>query len=238
MIPKKIHYIWFGGNPKNDLIKRCIASWKQYMPDYEIIEWNENNADLSQCSFAQDAYQAKKWAYVSDYVRFKVLAEQGGVYMDTDVELLKPIPENILAHTAFTGLELNGTLSPGCIYGCISQDPIAVKMVAHYQEATFDSEHLVSVNDRMMVLLGKDAPLQQKIQVIEGLSVYPWQYFSSYDQDVKEICIKPESIAVHHYLGTWVHPTLKRRIQNVLKKHLGVEGYRKVLHGIRKIRRK
>ena len=89
MIPKKIHYCWFGGKPLNKLGKKCLKSWKKHFPDYEIIEWNESNFDLNCCQYVKEAYEAKKWAFVSDYVRYKVLYEQGGVYFDTDVEVIK-----------------------------------------------------------------------------------------------------------------------------------------------------
>ena len=91
MIPKIIHYCWFGGNPLPELAQKCIASWKKYCPDYEIKEWNESNFDLNCCDYVREAYEAKKWAFVSDYARFWILYHEGGVYFDTDVEVLKPI---------------------------------------------------------------------------------------------------------------------------------------------------
>ena len=91
MIPKIIHYCWFGKNPLPPLVEKCIASWKLYCPDYEIICWNEERYDIHQCEFTEQAYQAGKWAFVADYVRLDVLVKYGGIYLDTDVELLKPI---------------------------------------------------------------------------------------------------------------------------------------------------
>ena len=90
-IPKTIHYCWFGGNPLSDLAIKCIESWKKYCPDYEIIQWNEQNFDVRQIPYSAQAYEAGKWAFVSDYARFKILYDHGGVYLDTDVELLKPL---------------------------------------------------------------------------------------------------------------------------------------------------
>ena len=94
-IPKIIHYCWFGGNPLPDIVQKCIESWKKYCPDYEIIKWDESNFDVNCCDYAKEAYEAKKWAFVSDYCRFYVLNKQGGIYLDTDVELIKPI-DNLL----------------------------------------------------------------------------------------------------------------------------------------------
>lgn len=92
-IPKKIHYCWFGRNPLTESAKKCIESWKKYCPEYEIIEWNENNFDLTENRYAREAYEQKKWAFVSDYARLKIVYEQGGIYMDVDVELIKPLDE-------------------------------------------------------------------------------------------------------------------------------------------------
>lgn len=105
MIPKIIHYCWFGGNPLPELAVKCIESWKKYCPDYEIKRWDESNFDLNCCDYVKEAYQAKKWAFVSDYVRFKVLYDEGGLYFDTDVELIKSI-DDILAHGPFMGVEI------------------------------------------------------------------------------------------------------------------------------------
>lgn len=105
MIPKIIHYCWFGGNPLPELAVKCIESWKKYCPDYEIKRWDESNFDLNCCDYVKEAYQAKKWAFVSDYARFKVLYDDGGLYFDTDVELIKPI-DDILARGPFMGVEI------------------------------------------------------------------------------------------------------------------------------------
>ena len=91
MIPKIIHYCWFGGNELSELAERCIESWKRYCPDYKIIEWNESNFDLDCSDFVKEAYQAKKWAFVSDYARLKIIYDHGGIYLDTDVEVIKPL---------------------------------------------------------------------------------------------------------------------------------------------------
>lgn len=105
MMPKIIHYCWFGGNPLPELAVKCIESWKKYCPDYEIKRWDESNFDLNCCDYVKEACQVKKWAFVSDYVRFKVLYDEGGLYFDTDVELIKPI-DDILARGPFMGVEI------------------------------------------------------------------------------------------------------------------------------------
>ena len=105
MIPKIIHYCWFGGNPLPELAVKCIESWKKYCPDYEIKRWDESNFDLNCCDYVKEAYRAKKWAFVSDYARFKVLYDEGGLYFDTDVELIKPI-DDIIERGPFMGAEI------------------------------------------------------------------------------------------------------------------------------------
>ena len=105
MIPKRIHYCWFGNNPKPRLIQKCIASWKRMLPDWEISEWNETNYDVTKNAYIAEAYKQKKWAFVVDYARFDILNQYGGVFLDTDVELLKPIPDSFLAYQAFTGFD-------------------------------------------------------------------------------------------------------------------------------------
>ena len=104
MIPKIIHYCWFGGNPLSDDAKRYIASWKKYCPDYEIREWNESNFDINENDYCREAYEQKKWAFVTDYVRLKALYEYGGIYMDTDVEVVKPL-DPLLSYDALSGYE-------------------------------------------------------------------------------------------------------------------------------------
>ena len=103
-IPKVIHYCWFGGNPLPELAKKCIASWRKYLPDYEIKEWNEQNFDVNQVMFTEEAYKLKNYAYVSDYVRFWVLYHYGGIYFDTDVEVIRPL-DDIIARGSFLGFE-------------------------------------------------------------------------------------------------------------------------------------
>lgn len=104
MIPKKIHYCWFGENPLSELVNRCIDSWKKFCPEYEIIQWNESNFDVNSCDYVKEAYEAKKWAFVSDYAGFKILYEHGELYFDTDVELIKPF-DDLTYEGSFMGIE-------------------------------------------------------------------------------------------------------------------------------------
>ena len=112
MIPKKIHYFWFGGNEKPKSVKKCIDSWKKYCPDYEVIEWNESNFDIRCMPFVEQAYEAKKYAFVSDVARLMMIYEYGGIYMDTDVEVIKPL-DNLLENKAYMGFENDENVASG-----------------------------------------------------------------------------------------------------------------------------
>ena len=101
---KTIHYCWFGGKPLPKLAKQCIKSWEKYLPDFKIIRWDESNCDVTECKFVEEAYQNKKWAFVADYFRAKVLNEMGGLYFDTDMKIIKPI-DDLLKEDAFLGIE-------------------------------------------------------------------------------------------------------------------------------------
>lgn len=235
-IPKVIHYIWIGNNEKPEKVKECIKSWKKYMPDYEVKEWNESNFNIKECQYAIQAYRDKKWAFVSDYMRFKILYDQGGIYLDTDVELLKRIPEEILNNNSFTGVEFIGKINPGLIFGCRKENNIAKYMVEKYKKLTFNKNNLITVNEIITEYLKPFGYKEDNtLQVVEGLTIYPDEFFCGYDQDVKEIKITKNTITVHHYLGTWCKKGIKHKIQYYIKKIIGIENYRKMLYLKRRV---
>lgn len=116
MIPKKIHYCWFGGNSLSSEVRKCIASWRRFCPDYEIIEWNEKNFDVDCIRYTADAYRDRRWAYVTDYARLKIVYEQGGIYLDTDVELLRPL-DPLLENKVYFGMQRAGEVATGLGFG-------------------------------------------------------------------------------------------------------------------------
>lgn len=241
-IPQKIHYCWFGNGEKPAIVLHCIESWKKYMPDYEIIEWNEENYDVHKAAFMEEAYAHKKWAFVSDYARFDILNEYGGIYVDTDVEFLKPIPEDILNQTAFTGYESAGTVNPGLIYAAVPSFPITKEILEKYNAMHFIvNGNMVykTVNMVTMEVLLSHAELRHgTFQIVDGLAIYPYAFFCGYNQDVMEYDIHPETISVHHYAGTWMDKSLKRQVQTIIKKVLGIEVYKKLLHMKRYLQKK
>lgn len=209
MIPKRIHYCWFGGNKKSKLILKCIESWKKYFPDYEIIEWNETNTNLHENVYVEQAYKAKKWAFVSDYVRMKALFENGGIYFDTDVEVLKPFPRDILALSAFTGFEsFSLKVSPGLVFGCEAGNKIAKMMVDSYNLDDFRNESvdtIKTINMRITELLESNGlEICDKKQEILGLTIFPSTVFCAYDGKRRKIDIHEDTLSAHHYAASWL----------------------------------
>ena len=135
MIPKVIHYCWFGGNPLPELAQKCIASWKKYCPDYEIKEWNESNFDLNCCDYVREAYEAKKWAFVSDVARLYAMVHEGGIYMDTDVEVIAPL-DSLLQYHAVSGFETEHSIPTG-LMACEKGNPMFTEFLNEYKTAHF-----------------------------------------------------------------------------------------------------
>lgn len=230
MIPQIIHYVWVGKNQKPEIVLQCIESWKKYLPDYEIREWNEDNYDVLKNEYIREAYIQKKWAFVSDFIRFDLLNEYGGIYIDTDVEFLKRIPKKILSEEAFTGVESSGMINPGLIFGCPPNYWISRKMVDSYKSDTFDIDHIKTVNVRMTDILREYGFQTLDIyQVINGLAIYPSSYFCGYDLDIHDFDIKENTISVHHYAGTWKKRSKKTIIQKKMVKIIGKKNYKKLL---------
>ena len=209
MSPKKIHYCWYGGNKKSKLILKCIESWKKFFPDYEIIEWNETNTNLHENAYIEKAYKEKKWAFVSDYVRMKVLYEQGGIYFDTDVEVIKPFPEEILSLPAFTGFEsFSLMVSPGLVFGCEAGNEISKMIVDSYNSDDFNNESvdtIKTINMRITELLEQNGlEICDKKQEVLGMTIYPSTVFCAYDGKRRKIDIHEDTLSVHHYAASWL----------------------------------
>lgn len=202
---KKIHYCWFGGAPFPEIVIKCMESWKKFCPDYKIVEWNESNFNIHCCKYVEEAYNAKKWAFVSDYCRFFVLYNYGGVYLDTDVELIKTIddlPEN------FVGLEDKETCNSGLIRGAQKGDMICEKMLKSYNDDAFILEdgslNLKTVCERETDIL-KLYGLKGNgcMQNVCGTTVFPKDYFSPKDYVTQKVHITERTYSIHHYAYSW-----------------------------------
>lgn len=217
MIPKVINYCWFGGNPLPELAIKCIDSWKKYCPDYEIKEWNESNFDLECCDYIKEAYQAKKWAFVSDYARFDILYKFGGLYFDTDVELIKPI-DDLVEKGPFMGLE-KGMRSIATGFGLAVNPGLGISAnpgLSLYKEIldNYNNEHfinsdgsydLTTVVIRTTEMLNKHgfAPVAE-VQQVAGIYIYPEDYFCPLDYYTDELEISENTRSIHHYFASWL----------------------------------
>lgn len=202
---KQLHYCWFGGNPKTEVIKRCQESWKQYCPGYEIIEWNESNFDVNCCDYVREAYEAKKWAFVSDYCRFYVLYHHGGIYLDTDVELIKSLEG--LPDT-FAGFEDSNTVASGLIRGAKPGDEICRRMLDSYHNDHFILEdgrnNTKTVCTRETDMFREDGlELNGKLQHVADTWIYPTEYFSPKNYLTEKLNITGNTISIHHYDASW-----------------------------------
>ncbi len=213
MIPKVIHYCWFGGKPLNKLGKKCLKSWKKYFPDYEIKEWNESNFDLNSCPYIKEAYEAKKWAFVSDYARYKILYEEGGVYFDTDVQVVKSF-EGLLEQGAFFGCE-NPTLergmdvNPGLGCAVEPKHPFYREVLDDYEKSSFYKEdgslNLYTIVERTTDILKKHG-LQDtmEIQRVADITIYPTEYFCPINMDTGKMEKTENTHSIHRYAASWV----------------------------------
>lgn len=205
---KVIHYCWFGRNSKSKLIKRCIKSWHKFCPDYEIKEWNEDNYDVQSCAYTKEAYESKKWAFVSDYARFDILNREGGVYLDVDVELLKSL-DPFVEKGNFTAFEWENSVNTGLVMSCQPNDPLCQAMLAEYRQEHFlvdGKENLRTVCVRVTDILKAEGLVAQedRTQEVMGYTVYDSRYFNPFNPDTGKIELSPETVAIHRYAGSWL----------------------------------
>lgn len=212
-IPKKIHYIWLGGGDKSDLVRKCIDSWKKKLPDYEIIEWNPENLDITFNQFAQEAFNAKKWAFAADVIRWKVLFEHGGIYLDSDVEVIKSF-DDLLQYSAFTGYEKSGSVQTAVV-GSEKGNIWVKRWLDFYDDKKFvlnDGSYEMTPNPVFIteILLKNNVELNfDKTVEVEDLIIFPSDYFSPKDAGTREIKITKNTYAIHHFSASWVNPLTK-----------------------------
>lgn len=238
MIPKVIHYCWFGHNKKPKLIKKCIASWKKYMPDWEIREWNEKNYDVNKNAYIKEAYKEKKWAFVVDYARFDILNHFGGIFLDTDVELLRSIPEEILAKEAFTGFENPGRVNPGLVYGSIRGQKVTREIMSVYEGKTFDNtvegrtENIVDIVSEVLIKGG--LKINGEFQIVEKVAIYPRDYFCCFNFETQGFETTKNTVSIHHYFASWT-PWKRRLHFKIIKLAATILGRERYLWIKRKI---
>lgn len=239
MIPKIIHYCWFGRGEKPENILRYISGWHQKMPEYQIIEWNEDNFDINNSiEYVKEAYEAQKYAFVSDYVRLYVLEKYGGIYLDTDIEILKS-PEPLFQEAELvTGFEMQKILITAFI-ACEKSNHIIKEFIALYQELHFKNQRgsydLTPINNRFTELMRKyGLVLDNTYQILqEKIKIYPYHVFCGIDIENSHQVIGNETYTVHHFQASWKEKSLWHRFKyqiliRVLQKILGYEKYDKL----------
>lgn len=243
-IPKIIHCCWFGRNPLPQLAQDCINSWKEHLPDYEIIVWNEDNFDISSNRFTREAYEAKRWAFVTDYVRAYVLYEYGGIYMDTDVEVLKNL-DKFLDHSAFTGFE-NDELIPTGIMGAERQNKWIGEIVEYYHDKSFyksDGKENIKPNTFIITALSEKygfVPGNQYQVLDADVHIYSNDFFCPKSPRSNEIILTENSYTIHHFAGSWLpkNRRIKKKMRLFWMSLIGTERYNKISFALKKLGRK
>lgn len=231
MIPKKIHYCWFGRGEMPELAKQCIESWKKYLPDYEIKRWDESNFDVNITPYTRQAYEAKKYAFVSDYARFWILYKYGGLYFDTDVEVIKPM-DDIIARGPFMGCENPAEagatpdslgVAPGLGLGVNPGLGLYKELLDMYSDLNFknpdgslNKETIVTKTTTLLARHGLENT--NAIQQVMGVNIYPKEYFCPQDYITGEINITIKTVSIHHYAASWVsnYEKLRSKIEFML----------------------
>ena len=229
MIPKKIHYCWFGRGELSAKAQKCIKSWKKYCPDYEIIEWNEGNFDVNQNAYTKYCYENKKYAFLSDYARLQIIYQEGGIYFDVDVEVIKPF-NDLLKVDAFFGFETNEYINTGVGFGAI-RDCYVVKVLLKEYDSLLDGKSgtigCPELNTKALVKVGLVQNGQK--QIVGGAMIYPASYFNPYDDATGQLYLTEDTYSIHWYAKSWMDK--KTFLRSILTKPLhrifGTEFFRK-----------
>jgi hypothetical protein len=205
-IPKVIHYCWFGNNLLPKLGQKCIESWEKHCPGYRIIKWDESNFDITSNQYVKEAYEAKKYAFVSDYVRLHALYKHGGIYMDTDVEVLKPL-DVFLSNKAFSGFEDEIQIPTG-IMACMQHHPLFKKFLEYYDERSFiRKDGTLDLTDNVKIITGmctKEGFIPNNTkQTIADFTLYPKDYFCPKNFYTGKIQLTQNTCTIHHFNSSW-----------------------------------
>lgn len=233
-IPKVIHYCWFGKNPLPQSVLNCIENWKRYCPDYEIIQWNESNFDVNAIRYTKEAYDNKQWAFVSDYARVKIIYENGGIYLDTDVELIKPL-DPLLKYEGFMGFQQSKTVATGLGFGAVAMHPVLQSLVEDYYGIPFlkddGSMDLTPCPDRnTKCLKHMGLKISDERQTIQGIQIFPSEYFSPLDWQTGKTKITSNTYSIHHYESSWLSKEERRWLK--VRHLIGTFAYNKLRYGI------
>lgn len=236
MIPKKIHYCWFGGNPKPDSVQKCINSWKRFCPDYEIIEWNESNFDIHCMPFVEQAIEAKKYAFASDVARLMVVYENGGLYFDTDVEVVRNF-DALLENQAFLGFESNEYVNSGLGFGSEAGIDFFREHIDAYRDKVFINEdgsfNMIACPYVATELLVEKGFVQNgQEQLVDNVRIYPIDYFNPFDSITGKLNKTNNTYSIHWYDASWSDISKsKLKFNRFIRRILGVNS----LNNVKKI---
>ncbi len=231
MIPHIIHCVWLGGKQMPSEFCGYLSGWKELLPDWELRVWNETNFDFSNCLYAQQAYECKKYGFVSDYIRVCVLERYGGVYLDTDVELLRAFPQELLEKQLFIGFE-NDAHVETAVFGCVPSHPLVRTLRSMYERIPFlrkKGPDLTPNPIYFTYFLRRDYGLLLRESMQElpaagsSVSVFPCEFFAPLNFNTKKDSRTARSVAVHHFANSWSPPGVKscQRAVNALRKLFG-----------------
>lgn len=223
LIPKVIHYCWFSGKEMPEGFQRCIESWKKYCPDYEIKRWDESNYDVGKNPYMKQAYGCQKWGFVPDYARLDILYHHGGIYMDTDVELVRSLDE-LLYQEAFCGVEKWGSVNMGGCSGAVAGHPMIKKLLKAREGVSFIRED-GSLNletcgvYETKPLMEEGMWVNNQVQTIGGMTVYSSDYFSPYDYVSGEVAMTENTFSIHHFNGGWLDERAKKQREKTQRQY-------------------
>ena len=208
MIPKIIHYCWFGRNPLPESARKCIASWRKFLPDYEIKEWNEDNFDVNIIPYTQQAYEAKKYAFVSDYARFWILYHHGGIYFDTDVKVIKKF-DNLLKYDAFMGFESEKNVNTGLGFGAVKGNRIIYQNLLEYNKIPYIDEYgnfkpIACTQITNKVLKKNGFEINGRKQKNNDIIIFPCEYFCPKDYETGIMNITDNTYSIHEFGMSWI----------------------------------
>ena len=226
MIPKVIHYCWFGKGQLPDFLKECIASWKKYCPEYEIVRWDEGNYDVSRFEYTRQAYEAGQFGFVTDLARLDILYENGGIYLDTDVMLLKSM-DSLLYNKGFVGVEKWGNINSGGGIGAIAHHPMIREMLDYRLRFSFifkDGSQNLETNGfyETVPFIRHGMKIDNTLQIINEMTVYPSDVFHPYNYMSKENDIGENTISIHYFFGGWMDEKDKNNRENTQENYFNI----------------
>lgn len=237
MIPHVIHYCWFGGRPLPESARQCLRSWQRWLPGCEIRRWDESNYDINAVTYTRQAAEREKWAFVSDYTRFDILYRHGGIYFDTDVEVIAPF-DGILSSGPFMGWEKSPAgvgVNPGLGMGAEAGMSLYAEVLAHYAVTPFVDNKGAQIPGTVVrhvtdILLGHGLELTDTVQKVDGVTIYPSRFFNPFDDATGRLTITPDTRSIHRFDKSWCdgYGPVRMRVSRMLHRYFGTEIFARI----------